>query len=85
MKYFIYLLIPIFSLLYSCGNTDENSNQDKNYNAGNNNVLSSTKPFENDTHIGKVIEKQDAGEYSYLKINEKGRVYWIAVPLMDVE
>jgi len=84
MKYIIYLLIPTFSLLYSCGNTDENSNQDKNYSAGNNNDLSSTKTFENDPHIGEVIEKQDAGEYSYLKINEKGRIYWIAVPLMDV-
>lgn len=85
MKYIIYLLIPTFSLLYSCGNTDENSNQNKDYSAGNNNVLSSTGTFENDPHIGEVIEKQDAGDYSYLKINEKGKVYWIAVPLMDVE
>jgi len=85
MKYIIYLLIPTFSLLYSCGNTDENSNQNQNYSGDNNNVLSNTKTMENDPHIGKVTEKQDAGEYSYLKINEKGREYWIAVPLMDVE
>jgi hypothetical protein len=85
MKYMIYLLIPIFSLLYSCGNADDNSSQNQNNNTENNKLINNTNPNENDPHIGEVIERQDAGGYSYLKIDENGNVYWIAVPLMDVE
>jgi hypothetical protein len=32
-----------------------------------------------------VEEKLDAGNYSYLKVNENGKSFWIAVNLMDIK
>lgn len=36
-------------------------------------------------HIVKVLEKMDASNYSYLKVSENNKDYWIAVPQMDVK
>lgn len=36
-------------------------------------------------HNVKVLEKMDAGNYSYLKVSENNKDYWIAVPQMDVK
>ena len=36
-------------------------------------------------HTVSVIEKIDASNYSYLKVSENNKEYWIAVPQMDVK
>ena len=32
-----------------------------------------------------VVEAVSAGTYTYLKVNEKGNIFWIAIPLTDVK
>ncbi len=39
----------------------------------------------NSMHVGKVIETMDAAGYTYVKVDEKGNVYWIAGPQSDVK
>jgi hypothetical protein len=75
MKRIMYLLSAAFILFIGCDSKEEVSN--KNTNESTNLTAKS--------HYGKVIEKIDAGSYSYLKINEDGNEYWIAVPTMQVE
>ncbi|HEX2866425.1 MAG TPA: hypothetical protein VHO03_05255 [Ignavibacteriales bacterium] len=36
-------------------------------------------------HTGKVIDKINASNYSYLQLEENGNTYWIAAPQMQVE
>lgn len=36
-------------------------------------------------HAAKVEEKIDAGDYTYLQVNENDKTYWIAVTRMDIE
>jgi len=36
-------------------------------------------------HAAKVEEKIDAGDYTYLQVNENDKTYWIAVIRMDIE
>ncbi len=77
MKYLIYLLIPIFYLFFGCGDNNEKLN--KNSNVENGSTVGEA------THIGEVVEKLDAGDYSYLQIKEKDNLYWIAIPLMQIK
>src|SRR3989304_9598479 len=37
------------------------------------------------THVVKVVEHTNASSYSYLKVEEKDKEFWIAVPQMEVE
>lgn len=36
-------------------------------------------------HAAKVTEKIDASNYTYLRVNEKNKTYWIAVTSMDIQ
>ncbi|HEX2962613.1 MAG: hypothetical protein ACM3UR_05955 [Bacteroidota bacterium] len=36
-------------------------------------------------HTGKVIDKINASNYSYLQLEENGNTYWIAAPQMQIE
>lgn len=76
-KLFSLLLIPIIVLLISCGDKEqpEVQNQDQ---------MMNNAPVEG-VHNVMVEEKLDASSYSYLKVNENGNSYWIAVPTMDVK
>lgn len=44
-----------------------------------NTILASDK-----VHTGKILEKMDAGIYTYIKFEEKNETYWIAVPKTDL-
>lgn len=45
-----------------------------------------TKPVTAEgVHTGKVIDKINASNYSYLQLEENGNTYWIAAPQMQVE
>ncbi len=37
------------------------------------------------THVVEVVEQTNASNYTYLKVKEKDKEYWIAVPQMKVE
>lgn len=75
MKQIFYLLAAILIFFIGCESNEDNSNET--------NKESTNMTAE--SHYGKVIEKIDAGSYSYLNINEDGNEYWIAVPTMQVE
>lgn len=73
--YYLVIMISI-SVLFSCGEKDPvdtkemgKMNQDQMSNA---------------VHNVKVEEKIDASSYSYLKVNENGSSYWIAVNKMEI-
>jgi hypothetical protein len=74
MKFLVYLVFPILLLIAGCGNDDTNSNEK----VQNSDMRSSSRS-------GEVIDKIDAGSYSYLKLKEDDQVYWAAVPTMKIE
>jgi hypothetical protein len=71
-----YLFISALALIIACGEKEQPEvqnqvmNQDGNASQQSRNVI--------------VEEKLDANNYSYLKVAENGKSYWIAVPKMDV-
>lgn len=71
------LVVVSFLLLFACGEKEqpkvENTQSDMN-------TTPSTA-----LHTVKVEEKTDASNYSYLKVSENNKEYWIAVPQMDVK
>jgi hypothetical protein len=75
MKRTIYLLFAAAILIIGCETKEEVSNETTNEPSG----------MQAKSHYGKVMEKIDAGTYTYLKINEDVSEYWIAVPTMQVE
>ena len=75
MKLFIYLLSATLILFIGCESKEEVSDEITNESTG----------MAAQSHYGKVVEKMDAGSYSYLKIDEDGNEDWIAVPTMKVE
>ena len=75
MKRIICFTSTILILFLGCENNEDSSNETTNG--------STDIPIT--SHYGKVIEKIDAGTYSYLQINEDGTDYWIAVPSMQIE
>jgi hypothetical protein len=75
MKRIIYLLSAVLILFIGCESKEEVSNETTNEPSG----------MTAKSHYGKVMEKIDAGTYTYLKIDEYGSEYWIAVPTMQVE
>lgn len=36
------------------------------------------------THTGKILEKMDAGIYTYIKFQTENEIYWVAVPKTDL-
>jgi starvation-inducible outer membrane lipoprotein len=70
------LLIPVIALLISCGDKEqpEVQNQDQ---------MMNKTPVEG-VHNVLVEEKLDASNYSYLKVNEQGNSFWIAVNKMEI-
>jgi len=74
MKILVYLVFPVLLFIAGCGNNDTKSNE---------------KVQSNDTQAGsrsgEVIDKIDAGSYSYLQLKENDQIYWAAVPTMKIE
>jgi len=74
MKILIYLVFSVLFLIAGCGNNETNSTEkDKN-----NDIQSGSRS-------GEVIDKIDAGNYTYLQLKENDKVYWAAVPTMQIE
>jgi len=74
MKILSYLVLPIFLFMAGCGNNDTNSDEK---------VQSSD--MQSSSRSGEVMDKIDAGNYSYLQLKENDQVYWAAVPTMQIE
>ena len=75
MKRIIYLISAALILFIGCESKEEVSNETDKEST---NVAVKS-------HYGEVMEKMDAGTYTYLKIDEDGSEYWIAVPTMQVD
>ena len=74
MRLFFLSLLTI-ALLSSCSKNEDESKV---------NSKSQTE-MTSVVHQGEVLDKIDTGNYSYLKISENNKSYWIAVPTMDVK
>jgi hypothetical protein len=72
----IVFLSSLLLLIISCGEK-EPQNPKPNTNT--------TTQMSPDVHKVNVIEKIDASNYSYLKVDENNKDYWIAVPKMEVK
>lgn len=86
MKNFIALSITILSLLVSCKDSDKTNSkeEDNSYEK----VIKETRAehlVSKNTHQIVVKEKMASGGYIYLKVLEKGKEYWMAVPGRQVE
>ncbi len=78
MKIQVLLLFAIIILFIGCGNDDSNSQElteSKN----------NTTNIESNSRSGIVVDKMDAGTYSYLQLKENDKLYWVAVPRMEIE
>jgi len=74
MRIFSYILLLLAIIIVSC-NQDENT-KDEN---------SSPQEAKDEPHIAIVVDKINAGSYTYLQVTENKQTYWIAVPAMQVE
>ena len=72
----VFFIISFSMLLISCGDKEDTDNQTEQMNDAN-----ATK---SNVHNVLVEEKIDASGYNYLKVNENGNSYWIAVNSMDI-
>jgi len=72
-----FLLIPTLALMIACGEKEPPEDKNQVMNQGGN----ISQQFRDVT----VEEKLDASNYTYLKVNENGNLFWIAVPRMDVK
>ena len=75
MKQIGLLLILSIILLLGCESKKESSDETTKTNTN----------LSGKSHYGFVLEKIDAGKYSYLQIKDDDNVYWIAVPNMQIE
>lgn len=66
------IILISFMILFGCANEEK---QD----------LSEQEAVKNEPHIGRVIEKIPAKDYTYLQVTENKKDYWIAVPTMEIE
>lgn len=75
-----FLFVAIIVLITACGEKEQPQQQNVNQNQNQmmNNDVSS------DIHNVVVEEKIDANNYSYLKVKEKDKEYWIAVNKMEI-
>lgn len=74
MKILSYLVLTMLLFISGCGNNDTNSNEK----VQSNDIRSGSRS-------GEVIDKIDAGSYSYLQLKENDQVYWAAVSTMKIE
>ncbi len=79
MRGIFLVVISLFTILLYTGCGEKEQPQVQNQNQMNDAGTS------NQVHVVQVEEKMDASSYSYLKVNENGNSYWIAVPTMDVK
>lgn len=79
MRGIFLVVISFFTILLYTGCGEKEQPQVQNQNQMNDAGTS------NQLHVVQVEEKMDASSYSYLKVNENGNSYWIAVPTMDVK
>ena len=79
MRGIFLVVISFFTILLYTGCGEKEQPQVQNQNQMNDAGTS------NQVHVVQVEEKMDASSYSYLKVNENGNSYWIAVPTMDVK
>jgi len=79
MRGIFLFVISLFTILLYTGCGEKEQPQVQNQNQMNDAGTS------NQVHVVQVEEKMDASSYSYLKVNENGNSYWIAVPTMDVK
>jgi hypothetical protein len=75
-KLFSLLLIPVVVLLISCGDKEQPEVQNQKQ-------MTNNTPVEG-VHNVLVEEKLEASNYSYLKVNEQGNSFWIAVNKMEI-
>lgn len=74
MKRMIFLL-PVFVILFvSCSKDEDNSKVETN----------TQEEITSGVHEGKVIDKIDASNYTYLQVKENDKIFWIAVPTMNI-
>lgn len=66
----MFFVVTMF-LFFGCNNNEKDIEQ-----------LRTENP---NTHVVEVIEHTNASSYSYLKVEEKDKEYWIAVPQMEVK
>ncbi|HCY75557.1 MAG TPA: hypothetical protein DHV28_06515 [Ignavibacteriales bacterium] len=71
-----FLFISTIAIMIACGEKEQP--QVDNQTQMNDKSMSTT------VHNVLVEEKLDAGNYTYLKVNENGNSYWIAVNKMDI-
>lgn len=47
-------------------------------------LCANTALASNQTHTGKILEKMDAGIYTYVKFQTPSETYWVAIPKTDL-
>jgi len=78
MKIQVLLLFAIIIFFIGCAN-DDNKSQET---VENTNQISNV---ESSSRSGIVVDKVDAGSYSYLQLKENDKLYWVAVPKLEIE
>ena len=78
MKIQVYMLFAIIILFIGCGNDDSNSQEITE-------TKNKTSNVESNSRSGIVVDKVDAGSYSYLQLKDNDKLYWVAVPTMKIE
>lgn len=78
MKIQVLLIFVLIVFFIGCGN-DDNKKQDT---VENTNQISNVESI---SRSGIVVDKVDAGSYSYLQLKENNNLYWVAVPAMNIK
>jgi len=78
MKIQVLLFFAIIIFFIGCGNDDSNSQEITE-------TKNNTTNIESNSRSGIVVDKMDAGSYSYLQLKEKNKLYWVAVPKLEIE
>jgi len=78
MKIQVYILFAIIILFIGCGNDDSKTQEITE-------TKNKTSNVESNSRSGIVVDKIDAGTYSYLQLKENTNLYWVAVPAMEIE
>jgi len=78
MKIQVLLLFAIIIFLIGCENDDSNSQEITE-------TKNITSNAESNSRSGIVVDKMDAGSYSYLQLKENDKLYWVAVPKLKIE
>jgi len=76
MRAIALLFFAAFLLIAGCNNKKEEQKPEK---------TNSHEVVNKQLHVGKVIDFMDAGDYTYVQLNENNNEYWIAIPKTDVQ